>query len=418
EKYICVTSRDKAGLELLGIDIGMEKNDEFFKQFLKFNKAIKPVLEQYIKIVGRKTDLPVNLEVDQFLSFVYETYKGVDEEDTDIVLPEKKKENNEINYWWLNCNPKIWNIMDSKIGDRKTYTSVNEKGNKRRVYKYFKEVKEDDIVIGYISTPVKEIVSISKITKGLHDTSKEKRVIEFEKIEELKFHISFIELKSNPLLKNSEPIINNQGSLFKVTEEEYETIREIIDEKNPPPIIEKIEKYNKKDALKEIFFNEKEFDEITNLLEYKKNIILQGPPGVGKTFIAKRIAYTILGEKDDKKIEMIQFHQSYSYEDFIQGYRPSATGNFEIKNGVFYDFCKSASYDLENKYFFIVDEINRGNLSKIFGETMMLIESDKRGQDFSVPLIYSETKADKFFIPENVYFIGTMNTADRSIAIV
>lgn len=115
---------------------------------------------------------------------------------------------------------------------------------------------------------------------------------------------------------------------------------------------------------------------------------------------------------------MIQFHQSYSYEDFIQGYRPNDKENFTLKNGVFYEFCKKAQRDPENKYVFIIDEINRGNLSKIFGELMMLIEPDKRGKDFAVPLTYAKDTDDKFYLPGNLYLIGTMNTADRSLAMV
>ena len=187
----------------------------------------------------------------------------------------------------------------------------------------------------------------------------------------------------------------------------------IIDEAKPP-----LCPYTLADALKDLFYEENEFQEIVDVLSFKKNIILQGAPGVGKTFIAKRLAYCLMGEKADNRVEMIQFHQSYSYEDFIQGYRPDENCGFVRKNGVFYEFCQKAKNDTANKYVFIIDEINRGNLSKIFGELMMLIESDKRGGDFSLPLTYAQSGEDKFYIPENVYLIGTMNTADRSLAMV
>jgi len=188
--------------------------------------------------------------------------------------------------------------------------------------------------------------------------------------------------------------------------------------KSTPKIKEQSIQYGKKDALKELFLEEKKFDEIIDILKYKKNLILQGPPGTGKTFIAKKIAYVLLGKKDEDKIQMIQFHQSYSYEDFIQGYRPTDEGKFELKNGIFYEFCKKAKKDSGNDYFFIIDEINRGNLSKIFGENMLLIEKDKRGIEYAIPLTYSSSEKEVFYIPKNIFFIGTMNTADKSLAMV
>lgn len=182
------------------------------------------------------------------------------------------------------------------------------------------------------------------------------------------------------------------------------------DEEDEPEII--YPAYSQDDFLSDVFMDQEDYDTLVEVLKTKKNLILQGAPGVGKTFAAKRLAYSIIGEKNPDRVQMIQFHQSYSYEDFIEGYRPSDNG-FVIKKGSFYKFCKKAADDKENDYFFIIDEINRGNLSRIFGELFMLIEMDKRG--IELQLLYSD---EKFSVPENLYLIGMMNTADRSLAML
>ena len=169
--------------------------------------------------------------------------------------------------------------------------------------------------------------------------------------------------------------------------------------------------YTKEHFLNEVFMEEKQYDVIVELLERKKNIILQGAPGVGKTFAAKRLAYSILGFKDESKVEFIQFHQSYAYEDFVLGYKPTDNG-FKIETGPFYEFCKKAEAN-DGKHFFVIDEINRGNLSRIFGELLVLTEATKRNE--SATLLYTK---EAFKVPENVYIIGMMNTADRSLAMI
>jgi 5-methylcytosine-specific restriction enzyme B len=184
--------------------------------------------------------------------------------------------------------------------------------------------------------------------------------------------------------------------------------RELAEPPTPLPI------YDKAAFLREVYLSEDRYDRLCSLLGRKKNIILAGPPGVGKTFAAKRLAYSIIGTKDTSRVQMVQFHQSYSYEDFMMGYRPTEAGGFTLAEGPFYRFCEEArADDSDRPYFFIIDEINRGNISKIFGELLMLIEADKRGHDLR--LLY---KNETFSVPANLHVIGMMNTADRSLAVL
>lgn len=181
----------------------------------------------------------------------------------------------------------------------------------------------------------------------------------------------------------------------------------ITDEKITNP------KYDKTSFLKEVYMTKERYDTLRELLLKKQNVILQGAPGVGKTFAAKRLAYSIMGEVDRERVEFIQFHQNYSYEDFVMGYKPSGD-SFTLQNGIFYNFCKRASEDDSRQYFFIIDEINRGNMSKIFGEVLMAIEADHRAPE-TVTLAY---EGKSFSVPKNLYLIGMMNTADRSLALI
>lgn len=176
--------------------------------------------------------------------------------------------------------------------------------------------------------------------------------------------------------------------------------------------------YSIDEALDSLFLSREEFERILRLWQTKKNMVLQGAPGVGKSFVARRLAYALMDRKDPSRIEAVQFHQSYGYEDFVQGYRPTEGGGFELRDGVFYRFCEIARADPGRPHVFLIDEINRGNLSKIFGELMLLIEPDKRSPDWAARLAYARSDEDRFYVPENVFLLGMMNTADRSLSMV
>lgn len=325
----------------------------------------------------------------------------------DMEFTEKPKSSEEHRYWWLNANPKIWSFSNLQTSHVQEYTLFNENGNKRRVFQNFVDARAGDLVIGYESNPVKQVVALAKVSAA-NDGKK----ICFEKTESLVNPIDYRTLKECPELEQMEFFQNPNGTFFKLTKDEYEFIMDMIREENPLTSKDMNTSYTKKDFLSEVYMNENQYDRLSGVLLNKMNLILQGAPGVGKTFTAKRLAYSLMGEKDDSRIEFVQFHQNYSYEDFVMGYRPSGD-SYELKYGIFYQFCKKAENQPDKKFFFIIDEINRGNLSKIFGELLMLIEKDYRGT--KATLAYNGMP---FSVPKNLYIVGMMNTADRSLAMI
>lgn len=312
------------------------------------------------------------------------------------------------NYWWLVANPKIWSAQELAVGGTIDYTLYSESGKKRKVFQNFLDARKGDFVVFYESSPTLQIVGLAVVER-----ESDGQTIVFKKTEGLESGIALSEIKAVDELRNMQFLKNPQGSFYSLTADEYDYIEDLIREKNPVMPAKAVMKYTRENFLAEVFLSEDRYDNLRALLLDKQNIILQGSPGVGKTFSAKRLAYSILEEKDDSKVQLVQFHQNYTYEDFVMGYKPNEDGGFYLRPGVFYNFCKRAQQHPDGKYFFIIDEINRGNLSKILGELMMLIEKDYRGETLVLP--YNQ---EEFSVPKNLYIIGMMNTADRSLAMM
>lgn len=338
--------------------------------------------------------------------------------DAMITNSKKGQLDSEQQYWWLTGSPKYWSPSeDWEIGDNIEYTLYNDTGHKRRIFKNFLQAKAGDLVIAYESTPKLQIVALGKVEKETNG-----KVLSIKKIETIESPVAYLDVLNNPKLAEMEAVKNRcQGSLFKMTKEEYEEVIRMIRVNNPEPVADDeqnvdvvCDPYNDSEFLKEVYISKEELTKLKELIARKKNVILQGAPGVGKTFMAKRLAYSLMGYKDESRIQIVQFHQNYSYEDFVMGYKPNKEGGFDLSYGIFYTFCKRAEADPNRNYYFIIDEINRGNLSKIFGELLQLIEADYRTQP--IALAYKATES--FSVPSNLYIIGMMNTADRSLALI
>ena len=271
------------------------------------------------------------------------------------------------------------------------------------LWQFCNEMQPGDIV--YAKRGVSKIIGRGVITGeyGFHPEREEYRNVR---------HTNWTHQEEREYPERLASYISTLGEITALTEvcELLEAAYE-VDSAEPPVVFHP---YSRESFLDEVYLSEERYDTLKGLLERKKNIILQGAPGVGKTFAAARLAYSIMGERDTSRVRMVQFHQSYSYEDFVMGYRPSKDG-FALEKGPFYKFCKEAQTDGDRPYFFIIDEINRGNLSKVFGELLMLIEHDKRGERYAIRLLYAD---EQFHVPDNVHIIGMMNTADRSLAMM
>ena len=325
---------------------------------------------------------------------------------------------------WEECTQKgVMLIGWGEIGDLSNYTSKAEikaamqetyddsktyRNAAHATWQFAYEMKPGDIV--FAKQGMHKIIgrgvvdSEYKFEENADDGYNNARAVKWTNIGEWE-HPGQAAMKTLTDITQYTKYVEELNALFDIDEDDDEI----------PETETTLDNYDKEDFLKDVYISADSYTTLVGLMTRKRNVILLGAPGVGKTFAAKRLAYSMMGVMDSSRVKTVQFHQSYTYEDFIEGFRPSVSGTgFDIKKGVFYNFCKEAENDSENDYFFIIDEINRGNLSKIFGELFTLIEADKRGKR-KMELLYS---SDNFSVPKNVYIIGMMNTADRSLAMI
>ena len=386
-----------------------------------------PEGEIYLKICDLVyEDVKKSKEFDNLIELTHFAYIKKGEEGSDKGIGDGNVKT--VNYWLYSPGEQayMWEefynddimAIGWDIGDLRNYNSKKDFSNRLKIlyndnsnhfndalclWQFTNEIEVGDIV--FAKKGMNEIIGRGIVESGYEYDNSREHYTSLRKV-------NWIDKGSWPYGDNKKKL--HMKTLTKITDY-IETVDEINELIGPIPQPEPpIPPYTEEDFLEEVYVTEEDYEILVNLLKNKKNLIVQGAPGVGKTFMAKRLAYSIMGVKDVDRVMMVQFHQSYSYEDFVMGYRPSKDG-FELREGSFYKFCKKAEDDDENDYFFIIDEINRGNLSKIFGELFMLIENDKRGEKNKIQLLYSD---ELFYIPKNVHIIGLMNTADRSLAMI
>ena len=319
-------------------------------------------------------------------------------------LPEPRQP--EERFWRLTVNPGVWDFSRLAVGEEIRCSLRMASGRLREDAACFQAARAGDpVLICETGAAGRRITALARI-----GAEQDGSCLSVEKKEGLPVPLE-PEALAGWSEVNSLPLFDRSGTLGSLSREQYDILLDLIREENPAPSPGAGEPYTRKDFFEDVYMDEGTYNRMVWLLEESRNLILQGPPGVGKSYAARRLAWSMLGEKDSERVEMVQFHQSYAYEDFVLGYRPDREG-FRLSPGVFFRFCRKAANRPDQKFFFLIDEINRGNLSRIFGELLMLLERDYRKTSVTL------AGGISFSVPDNVYIIGMMNTSDRSLALL